>query len=109
MLRKEEQDLEERNAELVAQEARHFHQYSQQVISTAAASQRNTIPLCKAAREAFGGGFDPVCSGIRPVYLVQDQSGAQMPQYVSEVTQDVKRLNQAVDIQAEKQRLGFTW
>lgn len=109
MLRKEEQELEKMNAELMAQEARRFHQYSQQVIRTAAASQRNIIPLCKAAREAFGGGFDPVGSGIRPVYLVQDQSGAQMPQYVSGVTQDIKKLNQAVDIQAEKKRLGFTW
>ncbi|XP_029703249.1 coiled-coil domain-containing protein 173 [Takifugu rubripes] len=106
VLRKGEQELEKMNAELMAQEAREFHQYSQQVIRTAAAGQRNIIPLCKAAREAFGGGFDPACSGIRPVYLVQDQSGAQMPQYVSE---DVKKLNQAVDIQAEKKRLGFTW
>ncbi|TNN03036.1 hypothetical protein fugu_000065 [Takifugu bimaculatus] len=82
VLRKGEQELEKMNAELMAQEARQFHQYSQQVIRTAAAG------------------------GIRPVYLVQDQSGAQMPQYVSE---DVKKLNQAVDIQAEKKRLGFTW
>lgn len=109
MFRKEEQELEKMHAELRAEEARQFHQYSQQVIRAAADRQRNVIPLCKAAREVFGGAFDPICSGIRAVYLAQDQTGAQMPQCVSEVTQDIKKLNQAVDIQAEKKRLGFTW
>lgn len=97
------------NADLTAEEARQFHQYSQQVIGAAMEGQRNVIPLCKAAREASRGGCDPICSGVKPVYLVQDQTGAQMPQYVSEVTQEIKKLNQAVDIGAGKQRLGFTW
>lgn len=87
----------------MVEEARQFHQYSQQVISAAVEGQRNVIPLCKAAREAFRGGFSPLCSGLRAVYLVQDhQAGAQMPQYVSEVTQ-------AVGLGAAKKRLGFTW
>lgn len=91
----------------MAEEARRFHQYSQQVIRAAAEGQRSVIPLCKAAREA--SGCDPVCGGVRAVYLVQDQTGAQMPQYVSEVTQEMKKLNQAVDIGAGKKRLGFSW
>lgn len=94
---------------MALQEARRFHQYSQRVIGEAAESRRNVVPLCRATREALGGGFDPLCGGMRQVYLVQDQTGAQMPQYGSEVTRDVKKLNQAVDIQAEKKRLGFTW
>lgn len=97
------------NADLMAEEVRQFHQYSQQVIGAAVEGQRNIVPLCKAAREASRGGCDPICSGVRPVYLVQDQSGAQMPQYVSEVTQEIKKLNQAVDIGAGKKRLGITW
>lgn len=72
-------------------------------------AQRNVFPLCKAVREGIRGGLDPVSSGVRPIYLVQDQTGAQMPQYVSGITQNSKKLNEAVDIQAEKKRLGFTW
>lgn len=97
------------NADLMAEEAQRFHQYSQQVIGAAVEGQRNVIPLCKAAREASRGGFRPICGGVEPVYLVQDRTGAQMPQYVSEVTQQIKKLNQAVDIEAQKKRLGFTW
>lgn len=67
------------------------------------------FPLCKAAREAIRGGFDPISSGARPIYLVQDRTGAQMPQYVSGITQNIKKLHEAVDIHAEKMRLGFTW
>lgn len=94
------------NEELMADEARRFHQYSQQVIGAAAEGQRNVIPLCKAVREAFRGGSDPLGTGVRAVYLVQDRTGAPMPQYVSE---EVKKLNRAVDVQAQKKRLGFTW
>lgn len=67
------------------------------------------FPLCKAAREGIGGGLGPVFSGVRPSYLVQDSSGAQMPKYVSGATQNIKKLNEAVDIQEAKRRLGFTW
>lgn len=97
------------NADLMAEEARQFHQYFQQLMGAALEGQRNTIPLCKAAREASIGDFDPACSGVRPVHLAQDLTAARMPQYVSLVTQDVQKLNQAVDIGAEKKRLGFMW
>lgn len=93
----------------MAEEARRFRLYSQQVIRAAVEGQRNVIPLCRAATEGTGGGRDPVYSGVRAVYLVQDQTGAPMPQYVSEVAQEMKKINQAVDIGAEKKRLGFTW
>ncbi|XP_058479114.1 cilia- and flagella- associated protein 210 isoform X1 [Solea solea] len=108
-LRKEEHVFEEKNRDLVVEEENQFQQYSRHVISAAADAQRNIIPLCKAAREGIGGGPGPVFSGFRPSYLVQDRSGAQMPKYVSNVTQNIKTLNEVEDIQDAKKRLGFIW
>ncbi|CAJ1079355.1 coiled-coil domain-containing protein 173 [Xyrichtys novacula] len=108
-LRKEEFEFEAKKMELIAEEDRQFQQYSLQVINEAAAAERNVLPLVKAAREGFGGGHGPVYGGVRPRYLVQDCTGVQMPKYVSGVTQDIKKLHEAVDIQDAKRRLGFTW
>ncbi|XP_023259287.1 coiled-coil domain-containing protein 173 [Seriola lalandi dorsalis] len=108
-LRRDEHEFQAKNAYLVAEEENQFQQYSQHVISAAAEAQRNVFPLCKVAREGIGGGLGPVLGGVRPGYLVQDCSGAQMPQYVSGVTQNIKKLNEVVDIQEAKRRLGFTW
>uniref|UniRef100_A0A665VHL9 Trichohyalin-plectin-homology domain-containing protein n=2 Tax=Echeneis naucrates TaxID=173247 RepID=A0A665VHL9_ECHNA len=108
-VRKEEHEFEAKIGCIVAEEENKFHQYSQQVINAASDAQRNIFPLRKAAREGIGGGHGPVFSGVRPSYLVQDCSGAQMPKYVSGVTQDIKKLHEAVDIQEAKRRLGFTW
>nr|XP_020452097.1 coiled-coil domain-containing protein 173 [Monopterus albus] len=108
-LRREELGFEAKNKELVAEEENQFQQYSQHIINTAVETQRNVFPLYRAAREGIGGGLGPVFGGVRPSYLVQDRSGAQMPNYVSGVTQNIKKLNEAVDIQEAKRRLGFTW
>uniref|UniRef100_A0A3B4FEP6 Coiled-coil domain containing 173 n=1 Tax=Pundamilia nyererei TaxID=303518 RepID=A0A3B4FEP6_9CICH len=108
-LRQQEHEFEVKNAELIAEEENRFQQYSQQIINAAAEAQQNVFPLCKAAREGIGGGSGPVFSGVRPSYLVQDRTGAQMPKYVSLATQNIKKLHQAVDIQDAKRRLGFTW
>lgn len=108
-LREQEHEFEAKNAELIAEEENRFQQYSQQIINAAAEAQRNVFPLCKAAREGIGGGSGPVFSGVRPSYLVQDRTGAQMPKYVSVATQNIKKLHEAVDIQDAKRRLGFTW
>ncbi|XP_065818447.1 cilia- and flagella- associated protein 210 [Labrus bergylta] len=108
-LRKEEYEYDVKKAELVAEEENQFQQYSRQVINKAAEAQRNVFPLCKAAKEGIGGGLGPVFNGVRPSYLVQDCTGAQMPKYVSGVTHSVKKLNETVDIQDAKKRLGFTW
>ncbi|XP_036965049.1 coiled-coil domain-containing protein 173 isoform X1 [Acanthopagrus latus] len=108
-LRREEDEFQEKMAELMAEEDKQFQQYSQQLINAAAEAQRNVFPLCKAAREGIGGSFGPVSSGVRPVYLVQDQTGAQMPKYVSGTTQDIKKRHEVVDIQEAKKRIGFTW
>ncbi|XP_063355556.1 cilia- and flagella- associated protein 210 [Pelmatolapia mariae] len=108
-LREQDHEFEAKNAELIAEEKNRFQQYSQQIINAAAEAQRNVFPLCKAAREGIGGGSGPVFSGVRPSYLVQDRTGAQMPKYVSLATQNIKKLHEAVDIQDAKRRLGFTW
>ncbi|XP_078117974.1 cilia- and flagella- associated protein 210 [Sander vitreus] len=108
-LRREEHEFEAKTAELIAEEENLFQQYSQHIISAAAEARRNVFPLCKAAGEGVGGGLVPISNGVKPRYLVQDCTGAQMPKYVSGATQNIKKLNEAVDIQDTKRRLGFTW
>lgn len=108
-LKRDEHEFEAKKAEIAAEEEKQFQQYSEHIVSAAAAAQRNVFPLCKAAREGTRGGLGPASSGVRPSYLVHDSSGAQMPNYVSGATQTIKKLNEAVDIQDAKRRLGFTW
>ncbi|KAM4559053.1 cilia- and flagella- associated protein 210 isoform 2-T2 [Odontesthes bonariensis] len=108
-LREYEREFEAKNAELSAEEEHKFQEYSQHVIGAAAVAKRNVFPLYKAAREGIGGGHGPVFGGVRPSYQVQDRTGAQMPKYVSGVTESIKKLHEAVDIQNGKRRLGFTW
>ncbi|XP_022072384.1 cilia- and flagella- associated protein 210 isoform X1 [Acanthochromis polyacanthus] len=108
-LKEEEREFLVKNAGFMAEEENKFQQYSQSVINAAAMAQKNLFPLCKAAREGIGGGQGPVFGGVRPSYLVQDRTGAQMPKYVSSTTEDIKKRNEVVDIQEAKRRLGFTW
>ncbi|CAL8321699.1 unnamed protein product [Merluccius merluccius] len=104
-----QRESEAKNAELIAAEEAQFQRYASQVIRAAAEAQRNVFPLNKAAREGLGGGLGPVVSGVRPSYLVQDNSGVEMPRYVCGTTQNIKELNETVDIEGAKKRLGFTW
>ncbi|XP_042369746.1 coiled-coil domain-containing protein 173-like [Plectropomus leopardus] len=106
---RDEQEFEVKNAELIAEEENQFQQYAKDIINAAAEAQRNVFPLCKAAGERTGGGLGTVFCGVRPSYLVQDRTGAQMPKFVSDATQSIKKLHEAVDIQDAKRRLGFTW
>ncbi|XP_005815899.1 coiled-coil domain-containing protein 173 isoform X2 [Xiphophorus maculatus] len=108
-MKDDEQEFEAKNAKLSAEEELKFQQYSQHIIKAAAEAKRNLFPLYKATREGVGGGHGPVFSGVRPSYLVQDSSGAQMPRYVSITTESIRKLNEAGDIHEAKKRLGFTW
>ncbi|KAM9342264.1 cilia- and flagella- associated protein 210 [Pholidichthys leucotaenia] len=108
-LRAEEREIEAKKAEGIAEEESRFQQYARELIRAAMGKQQNVFPLCKAAREGIGGGLGPVLNGIRPSYLVHDLSGAQMPRYGSDVTDNMKKLHESVDIQEAKMRLGFTW
>ncbi|XP_043987391.1 coiled-coil domain-containing protein 173 isoform X3 [Gambusia affinis] len=108
-MKDEEREFEAKNMKLSAEEELKFQQYSQHIIKAAAEAKRNLIPLYKATREGVGGGHGPVFSGVRPSYLVQDSSGAQMPRYVSITTESIRKLNEAGDIHEAKKRLGFTW
>ncbi|XP_032422747.1 coiled-coil domain-containing protein 173 isoform X2 [Xiphophorus hellerii] len=108
-MKDDEQEFEAKNAKLSAEEELKFQQYSQHIIKAAAEAKRNLFPLYKATRDGVGGGHGPVFSGVRPSYLVQDSSGAQMPRYVSITTESIRKLNEAGDIHEAKKRLGFTW
>uniref|UniRef100_A0A4W4GRC6 Trichohyalin-plectin-homology domain-containing protein n=1 Tax=Electrophorus electricus TaxID=8005 RepID=A0A4W4GRC6_ELEEL len=108
-MKKEEEEFEASNAALIAEEENQFQRYAKQVIQTASEAQRNTRALRKAAREGIGGGLGPMFSGVRPSYLVHDESGVQMPSYVCSSSQGIKELNETVNIKESKKRLGFTW
>ncbi|KAK5890262.1 hypothetical protein CesoFtcFv8_013798 [Champsocephalus esox] len=102
--KREEKEFQEDYAEVIAKEEHLFQQYSHDLINAAAGAQRNVFPLSKAAGQGIGGGLGPASC-----YLVQDNTGAQMPKYVSGATQDIKRLNEAQHILQAKKRLGFIW
>ncbi|KAM9802335.1 cilia- and flagella- associated protein 210 [Syngnathus typhle] len=106
-VRQAEHEFEAKNMELLAEEELGFQQYSRAVVQAAAAAQRSVLPLYKAVREGVTGV--PTFTGARPRYLVHDSSGAEMPKYVSDKTQDIKKIHEVVDIEDAKKRLGFTW
>ncbi|KAB5577245.1 hypothetical protein PHYPO_G00207690 [Pangasianodon hypophthalmus] len=108
-LKNQEQEFEAKNAELIAEDENQFQNYAKHVIQKASEAQRNTSLLRKATKEGIGGGLGPVFRGIRPSYLVQDQSGVQLPSYACSTTQGIKELNETTDFQKSKKRLGFTW
>ncbi|XP_056611181.1 cilia- and flagella- associated protein 210 isoform X2 [Triplophysa dalaica] len=107
--RKEEQNFAVKNKALVIEEELEFQRYAKHVIETAEKAGRNTFPLSKASKEGIGGGLGPVFGGLRPSYLVHDESDVQMPKYVSNTTQNIKELNETTNIHQAKKRLGFTW
>ncbi|XP_002663472.1 cilia- and flagella- associated protein 210 isoform X1 [Danio rerio] len=107
--KKDQQEFVEKSNAFIIEEEKQFQTYAKQVIETAERAGRNTYPLIKAAREGIGGGLGPVFGGLRPSYLVHDESGVQMPSYLNSRTQNIKELNETSDIQQSKKRLGFTW
>ncbi|XP_068428812.1 cilia- and flagella- associated protein 210 [Clinocottus analis] len=108
-LRREQHEFEEKNAELDAEEEKQFQQYSQHIIRAATEAKQNVFSICKAAAEGIRGGHGPISKGVKPNYLVQDLTGAQMPTYVSGATESTNKLNEAEDILEAKRKLGFMW
>ncbi|XP_043931429.1 coiled-coil domain-containing protein 173 isoform X2 [Protopterus annectens] len=105
-------EYELQNNAVRALEEKQFQQYAQQVIRSAAETGRNLYPLIKAAREGIGGWHGPLFAGhggIRPSYLVQDETGVQLPNYQRETTKEIKQIHDTGDVQQTKKRLGFTW
>ncbi|XP_067300612.1 cilia- and flagella- associated protein 210 [Pseudorasbora parva] len=107
--KKEQKDFVAKNTALIVEEENQFQNYAKQVIETAEKTGRNIYPLLKAGREGIGGGLGPMFNGLRPSYLVHDESGVQMPNYMNGITQNIKDLNETPDIQLSKKRLGFNW
>nr|XP_061799552.1 cilia- and flagella- associated protein 210 [Nerophis lumbriciformis] len=106
-IRQAENEFQAKNMALLVEEELGFQQYSRDVVQAAAAAERSVIPLYKAVKEGGAGG--PSFTGAKPRYLVQDSSGAEMPNYVSNTTQDIKNIHEVVDIEKAKKRLGFIW
>lgn len=109
--RLEQLEMDKQNLELLAMEEQQFQEYAGKVISHCEKGKRNTYPLRKAAREGHGGGRGPVFEGkggVRPSYLVNDNSGVEMPHYQQPQTEDIKYAHVGSSKNTSK-RLGFVW
>ncbi|XP_062258304.1 cilia- and flagella- associated protein 210-like [Platichthys flesus] len=104
-LRREKDEFEAKNRDILAEEEKQFLIYSHNVINAAAEAQRDLFPLCKAASDGIGGGLGPVVGGVRPSYMAQEHSGVQMP-INSGPTKDIY---ETVFIDEAKMRMGFIW
>ncbi|XP_015214435.1 cilia- and flagella- associated protein 210 [Lepisosteus oculatus] len=109
LAQKAQLEYEKQTAALTAVEEQQFQEYAKEVTDAAAKAGRNTNPLQKAATAGLGGGLGPVFGGVRPSYLVQDETGVQLPNYNRRTAQEIKEIYDAGDIQLAKKRLGFTW
>ncbi|PIK47137.1 putative coiled-coil domain-containing protein [Apostichopus japonicus] len=107
----EQLEMYMRNLDLLALEEKQFQEYASKVIDHCEKGGRNTYPLHKAAREGHGGGRGPVFEGkggVRPSYLVQDNSGVELPNYQRGDTDEVKYAHVGHPSNTTK-RLGFVW
>ncbi|XP_072315760.1 cilia- and flagella- associated protein 210-like [Eucyclogobius newberryi] len=89
-------EFEAMNTQKLAQEEYQFKLYAKDIIHTAQEAKLNVVPLYRAAY------------GVRPSCAIQGSSGAQMPDYVSGPTHNVKIQNWKVNFERSKRRLGFT-
>jgi len=101
---------DKKNEELLGLEEVQFQEYAQKVIGHCANGGRNVYPLQKAAQEGAGGGRGPVFDGkggVRPSYMVADQSGVQMPNYQRGTTDETKQ--RIYGNGHTNKRMGFVW
>lgn len=120
-LQEERRRLEQRNRELELEQHRmnrhlldleeqQFQDYARQVIDHEAKSGGNLYPILKAARAGAGGGQGPALAergAIRPSYPTADSTGAELPCFQTEKTEEVKRDIDCDEMTAK--RLGFVW
>ncbi|XP_023662132.1 cilia- and flagella- associated protein 210 [Paramormyrops kingsleyae] len=107
LLQKEQMEFDIKNMELLAMQERQFQTYAQGMISAAAETKRKAYPLQKAARQDGRGRLGPILG--EPRFLVHDETGVQLPAFVSDTTRVIKGLHATEDIQQSKKRLGFAW
>ena len=109
--KQEQLEMDKQNLDLLAVEEQQFQEYAKKVIDHCEKGGRNTYPLHKAAREGHGGGRGPVFEGkggVRPSYLVQDNSGVELPHYQQGSTEEMKYAHVGSSKNTSK-RLGFVW
>ncbi|CAL1540031.1 unnamed protein product [Lymnaea stagnalis] len=102
--------LDQANVELIAKEELQFQEYARKVIDHCRQGGRNVYPLEKAAVMGAGGGLGPTFpgkGGVRPSYMVADNSGVQMPHYQRDSTNETKL--QINGKSPSKNRMGFVW
>ncbi|XP_048879867.1 protein CFAP210 [Brienomyrus brachyistius] len=107
LLQKEQMEFDIKNMELLTMQERQFQSYAQRIISAATETKRNAYPLQKAAGQDGSGRLDPILAEQR--FLVHDETGVQLPAFVSDATRVIKGLHSTEDIQQSKKRLGFAW
>lgn len=108
--RQEQLAQDRKNEQLLELEETQFQEYAGKVITHCKKGGRNVYPLQKAALEGTGGGQGPVFKGkggVRPSYMVNDQSGVQMPNYQRGTTDEIKQ--QIYGKNNTNKRLGFVW
>ena len=108
--RDEQLEYDRKNLELLSVEEEQFQEYANKVINHCEKGGRNVYPLRKAAKEGAGGGLGPVFpgrGGVRPSYMVSDNSGVQMPNYQRDSTNETK--NNIYPEGSSNKRLGFVW
>lgn len=109
-MKKAQLALDKANVKLIEKEEEQFQEYARKVIDHCREGGRNVYPLEKAAKEGAGGGLGPTFpgkGGVRPSYMVCDNSGVQMPHYQRDSTNDTKE--QIYGKNPSKNRLGFVW
>ncbi|CAI7992319.1 Coiled-coil domain-containing protein 173 [Geodia barretti] len=97
---KKEQELSNRNQQLLELEQRQFRDYADVVISEARARGGNTQVLEKSAMLGAGGGSGPAVTGLQPSYKATDSTAVELPSY--------QPKSSATPANTQR-RIGFTW
>ena len=100
----------EKNQQLLSEEERQFQEYATKVIDHCEHGGRNVYPLKAAARPGAGAGRGPIFDGkggLRPSYMVADNTASELPRYQRSTTEETKSLIYGKG--PTHKRLGFVW